>query len=63
MSTAKVVNVTAPSTLLASITLPVFGVSSGVVVVSLLSMKLSSTGVTVMLRVEVTFGSEPSVNV
>ena len=59
----KVVTLNGPSTLVPSITLPVFAVSSGVVVVSLASVKSSLTGVTVISRVEVSFAPEPSVNV
>ena len=59
----KVVTLNGPSTLVPSMTLPVLVVSSGVVVVSLPSVKLSFTGVSVISSVEVTFGSDPSVNV
>ncbi|MNC56322.1 hypothetical protein D3C75_1059080 [compost metagenome] len=56
----KLTTLTGPSTLLVPVrTLPVTAVSSLVVTLSLRSLKLSSTGVTLMVRVEV----EPSVTV
>ncbi|MNP48547.1 hypothetical protein D3C76_1426760 [compost metagenome] len=58
--TVKLTTLTGPSTLLVPVrTLPVTAVSSLVVTLSLRSLKLSSTGVTLMVRVEV----EPSVTV
>ncbi|MNR68847.1 hypothetical protein D3C85_1936770 [compost metagenome] len=60
----KLTTLTGPSTLLVPVrTLPVTAVSSAVVTVSLRSVKLSSTGVTLMVRVEVTLLPEPSVTV
>ncbi|VVN49434.1 hypothetical protein PS647_06327 [Pseudomonas fluorescens] len=60
----KFTTLTGPSTLLVPVrTLPVTAVSSLVVTVSLMSVKLSSTGVTLMVRVEVTLLPEPSVTV
>ncbi|MOA61989.1 hypothetical protein D3C78_1872720 [compost metagenome] len=60
----KLTTLTGPSTLLVPVrTLPVTAVSSLVVTVSLRSVKLSSTGVTLMFRVEVTLLPEPSVTV
>ncbi|MNG39394.1 hypothetical protein D3C84_1274600 [compost metagenome] len=60
----KLTTLTGPSTLLVPVrTLPVTAVSSAVVTVSLMSVKLSSTGVTLMVRVEVTLLPEPSVTV
>ncbi|MNO08283.1 hypothetical protein D3C81_2308590 [compost metagenome] len=60
----KLTTLTGPSTLLVPVrTLPVKAVSSLVVTVSLRSVKLSSTGVTLMFRVEVTLLPEPSVTV
>ncbi|MNG35344.1 hypothetical protein D3C84_1220550 [compost metagenome] len=60
----KLTTLTGPSTLLVPVrTLPVTAVSSAVVTVSLRSLKLSSTGVTLMVRVEVTLLPEPSVTV
>ncbi|VVN46624.1 hypothetical protein PS673_05799 [Pseudomonas fluorescens] len=60
----KFTTLTGPSTLLVPVrTLPVTAVSSAVVTVSLRSVKLSSTGVTLMVRVEVTLLPEPSVTV
>ncbi|MNY46312.1 hypothetical protein D3C86_1814810 [compost metagenome] len=62
--TVKLTTLTGPSTLLVPVrTLPVTAVSSLVVTVSLMSVKLSSTGVTLMVRVEVTLLPEPSVTV
>ncbi|MNR57669.1 hypothetical protein D3C85_1784990 [compost metagenome] len=56
----KFTTLTGPSTLLVPVrTLPVTAVSSLVLTLSLRSLKLSSTGVTLMVRVEV----EPSVTV
>ncbi|MNP72916.1 hypothetical protein D3C76_1695540 [compost metagenome] len=56
----KFTTLTGPSTLLVPVnTLPVTAVSSAVLTLSLRSLKLSSTGVTLMVRVEV----EPSVTV
>ncbi|VVN46690.1 hypothetical protein PS673_05804 [Pseudomonas fluorescens] len=60
----KLTTLTGPSTLLVPVrTLPVTAVSSLVVTLSLRSLKLSSTGVTLMVRVEVTLLPEPSVMV
>ncbi|MNR59054.1 hypothetical protein D3C85_1802190 [compost metagenome] len=60
----KLTTLTGPSTLLVPVrTLPVTAVSSAVVTLSLRSLKLSSTGVTLMVRVEVTLLPEPSVTV
>ncbi|MNE97161.1 hypothetical protein PS893_05804 [Pseudomonas fluorescens] len=60
----KLTTLTGPSTLLVPVrTLPVTAVSSLVVTFSLRSVKLSSTGVTLMVRVEVTLLPEPSVTV
>ncbi|MMZ67179.1 hypothetical protein D1872_297340 [compost metagenome] len=60
----KFTTLTGPSTLLVPVrTLPVTAVSSLVVTLSLRSLKLSSTGVTLMVRVEVTLLPEPSVTV
>ncbi|MNC74466.1 hypothetical protein D3C81_2184690 [compost metagenome] len=60
----KLTTLTGPSTLLVPVrTLPVTAVSSLVVTLSLMSVKLSSTGVTLMVRVEVTLLPEPSVTV
>ncbi|VVP15992.1 hypothetical protein PS893_03584 [Pseudomonas fluorescens] len=60
----KFTTLTGPSTLLVPVrTLPVTAVSSLVVTLSLRSLKLSSTGVTLMVRVEVTLLPEPSVMV
>ncbi|VVP59275.1 hypothetical protein PS843_05949 [Pseudomonas fluorescens] len=60
----KFTTLTGPSTLLVPVrTLPVTAVSSLVLTVSLRSVKLSSTGVTLMVRVEVTLLPEPSVTV
>ncbi|MOA70763.1 hypothetical protein D3C78_1999000 [compost metagenome] len=60
----KFTTLTGPSTLLVPVrTLPVTAVSSLVVTLSLRSVKLSSTGVTLMVRVEVTLLPEPSVTV
>ncbi|MNC73197.1 hypothetical protein D3C75_1243560 [compost metagenome] len=60
----KFTTLTGPSTLLVPVrTLPVTAVSSAVVTLSLRSVKLSSTGVTLMVRVEVTLLPEPSVTV
>ncbi|MNC79534.1 hypothetical protein D3C75_1320380 [compost metagenome] len=60
----KLTTLTGPSTLLVPVrTLPVTAVSSAVVTVSLRSVKLSSTGVTLMFRLEVTLLPEPSVTV
>ncbi|MNT69199.1 hypothetical protein D3C72_2075040 [compost metagenome] len=60
----KFTTLTGPSTLLVPVrTLPVTAVSSLVVTLSLMSVKLSSTGVTLMVRVEVTLLPEPSVTV
>ncbi|VVP59075.1 hypothetical protein PS843_05931 [Pseudomonas fluorescens] len=60
----KLTTLTGPSTLLVPVrTLPVTAVSSLVVTLSLRSVKLSSTGVTLMVRVEVTLLPEPSVTV
>ncbi|MCY1558309.1 hypothetical protein D9M68_952310 [compost metagenome] len=60
----KLTTLTGPSTLLVPVrTLPVTAVSSAVVTLSLRSVKLSSTGVTLMVRVEVTLLPEPSVTV
>ncbi|MNP84834.1 hypothetical protein D3C76_1843150 [compost metagenome] len=60
----KLTTLTGPSTLEVPVnTLPVTAVSSLVVTVSLRSLKLSSTGVTLMVRVEVTLLPEPSVTV
>ncbi|MNO09067.1 hypothetical protein D3C81_2320350 [compost metagenome] len=60
----KLTTLTGPSTLEVPVnTLPVMAVSSAVVTVSLMSVKLSSTGVTLMVRVEVTLLPEPSVTV
>ena len=62
--TVKLTTLTGPSTLEVPVsTLPVTAVSSLVVTVSLASVKLSSTGVTLMFRVEVTSVPEPSVTV
>ncbi|MNR42197.1 hypothetical protein D3C85_1606830 [compost metagenome] len=56
----KLTTLTGPSTLEVPVnTLPVTAVSSLVLTLSLRSLKLSSTGVTLMVRVEV----EPSVTV
>ncbi|VVP16032.1 hypothetical protein PS893_03586 [Pseudomonas fluorescens] len=63
-SMVKFTTLTGPSTLLVPVrTLPVTAVSSLVVTLSLRSVKLSSTGVTLMVRVEVTLLPEPSVTV
>ncbi|VVP59168.1 hypothetical protein PS843_05951 [Pseudomonas fluorescens] len=60
----KLTTLTGPSTLEVPVnTLPVTAVSSLVVTLSLRSVKLSSTGVTLMVRVEVTLLPEPSVTV
>ncbi|MNN59764.1 hypothetical protein D3C81_1749050 [compost metagenome] len=60
----KLTTLTGPSTLLVPVrTLPLTGASSWVETVSLRSVKLSSTGVTSMFRVEVTLLPEPSVTV
>ncbi|MNW16021.1 hypothetical protein D3C71_2147200 [compost metagenome] len=60
----KFTTLTGPSTLLVPVrTLPVRAASSRVETVSLASVKLSSTGVTLMVRVEVTLLPEPSVTV
>ncbi|VVN49463.1 hypothetical protein PS647_06338 [Pseudomonas fluorescens] len=60
----KLTTLTGPSTLEVPVnTLPVKAVSSLVVTLSLRSLKLSSTGVTLMVRVEVTLLPEPSVTV
>ncbi|VVN46700.1 hypothetical protein PS673_05805 [Pseudomonas fluorescens] len=60
----KFTTLTGPSTLLVPVrTLPVTAVSSAVLTLSLMSLKLSSTGVTLMVRVEVTLLPEPSVTV
>ncbi|MNG40993.1 hypothetical protein PS893_03585 [Pseudomonas fluorescens] len=60
----KFTTLTGPSTLEVPLrTLPVTAVSSWVETVSLASVKLSSTGVTLMVRVEVTLLPEPSVTV
>ncbi|VVP57024.1 hypothetical protein PS893_05787 [Pseudomonas fluorescens] len=60
----KFTTLTGPSTLLVPVrTLPVTAVSSAVLTLSLRSLKLSSTGVTLMVRVEVTLLPEPSVTV
>ncbi|MNP34246.1 hypothetical protein D3C76_1275220 [compost metagenome] len=60
----KLTTLTGPSTLLVSErTLPVRAVSSRVDTVSLASLKLSFTGVTLIFRVEVSLGPEPSVTV
>ncbi|MCY1176371.1 hypothetical protein D3C76_1548120 [compost metagenome] len=60
----KFTTLTGPSTLLVPVrTLPVTAVSSLVLTLSLRSVKLSSTGVTLMVRVEVTLLPEPSVTV
>ncbi|MNC72317.1 hypothetical protein D3C75_1233510 [compost metagenome] len=60
----KFTTLTGPSTLLVPVrTLPVTAVSSLVVTLSLRSLKLSLTGVTLMVRVEVTLLPEPSVTV
>ncbi|VVN47434.1 hypothetical protein PS659_05976 [Pseudomonas fluorescens] len=60
----KLTTLTGPSTLLVSVrTLPLIGASSAVVTLSLTSTKLSSTGLTLMFRVEVTLLPEPSVTV
>ncbi|MNF12047.1 hypothetical protein D3C80_2134150 [compost metagenome] len=60
----KLTTLTGPSTLEVPVnTLPVKAVSSAVVTVSLRSVKLSSTGVTLMFSVEVTLLPEPSVTV
>ncbi|MNY58613.1 hypothetical protein PS843_05956 [Pseudomonas fluorescens] len=60
----KLTTLTGPSTLEVPVnTLPVTAVSSLVVTLSLMSVKLSSTGVTLMVRVEVTLLPEPSVTV
>ncbi|MNR34080.1 hypothetical protein D3C85_1518200 [compost metagenome] len=63
-SMVKFTTLTGPSTLLVPVrTLPVTAVSSAVVTLSLMSVKLSSTGVTLMFRVEVSSVPEPSVTV
>ncbi|MNG30812.1 hypothetical protein D3C76_1741200 [compost metagenome] len=63
-SMVKLTTLTGPSTLLVLVrTLPVTAVSSLVLTLSLRSLKLSSTGVTLMVRVEVTLLPEPSVTV
>ncbi|MNW09835.1 hypothetical protein D3C71_2069290 [compost metagenome] len=60
----KLTTLTGPSTLEVPVrTLPLTGASSAVVAVSLRSVKLSSTGETLMFRVEVTLLPEPSVTV
>ena len=60
----KLVTVTGPSTLLVPVsTVPVIGVSSGVDAVSFRSLNVSSTGVTVISKVEVSSVPEPSVKV
>ncbi|MNN80319.1 hypothetical protein D3C81_1970440 [compost metagenome] len=60
----KFTTLTGPSTLLVPVrTLPVTAVSSAVLTLSLMSVKLSSTGVTLMFRVEVSSVPEPSVTV
>ncbi|MNH36506.1 hypothetical protein D3C79_973020 [compost metagenome] len=60
----KLTTLTGPSTLEVPVnTLPVTAVSSLVLTLSLMSVKLSSTGVTLMVRVEVTLLPEPSVTV
>ncbi|MNI94334.1 hypothetical protein D3C73_1524200 [compost metagenome] len=62
--TVKLTTLTGPSTLEVPVRmLPVTAVSSWVETVSLASVKLSSTGVTLMVRVEVTLLPEPSVTV
>ena len=63
VSTVKPVKVTVPSTLVPSITLPVFAVSSGVVAASLASVKLSFTGVIESVSVEVSVPPAPSLTV
>ncbi|MNG27156.1 hypothetical protein D3C84_1122440 [compost metagenome] len=63
-SMVKLTTLTGPSTLEVPVrTLPVTAVSSAVLTLSLRSVKLSSTGVTLMFRVEVTLLPEPSVTV
>ncbi|MNC63903.1 hypothetical protein D3C75_1140650 [compost metagenome] len=63
-ATVKFRTLTGPSTLVVSVrTLPLTGASSLVVTFSLRSVKLSSTGVTPMFRVETTSVPEPSVTV
>ncbi|MNP76930.1 hypothetical protein D3C76_1742630 [compost metagenome] len=63
-SMVKLTTLTGPSTLEVPVrTLPLTGASSAVVTRSLASTKLSSTGVTLMFRVEVTLLPEPSVTV
>ncbi|MNG39654.1 hypothetical protein D3C84_1278400 [compost metagenome] len=63
-SMVKLTTVTGPSTLEVPVrTLPLRAVSSRVESVSLASLKLSSTGVTLMFRVEMSLGPEPSVTV
>ncbi|VVP15949.1 hypothetical protein PS893_03582 [Pseudomonas fluorescens] len=63
-SMVKFTTLTGPSTLEVPVnTLPVKAVSSRVETVSLASVKLSLTGVTLMVRVEVTLLPEPSVTV
>jgi hypothetical protein len=58
----KAVSVTGPSALVVPVrTLPLTGVSSGVVTVSSASVKSSLIGVTVRVRVEVSSVPEPSV--
>ncbi|MNF70536.1 hypothetical protein D3C84_524470 [compost metagenome] len=60
----KFTTLTGPSTLVVSArTLPVRAVSSRVEWFSLASVKLSSTGVTLMFSVEVSLVPEPSVTV
>ncbi|MNH48007.1 hypothetical protein D3C79_1115480 [compost metagenome] len=60
----KLTTLTGPSTLEVPLrTLPLRAVSSGVDTVSLASLKLSFTGVTLIFRVEVSLGPEPSVTV
>ncbi|MNJ03867.1 hypothetical protein D3C73_1643710 [compost metagenome] len=60
----KLTTLTGPSTLEVPLrTLPLRAVSSRVDTVSLASLKLSFTGVTLMFRVEVSLGPEPSVTV
>ncbi|VVN47417.1 hypothetical protein PS659_05974 [Pseudomonas fluorescens] len=60
----KLTTLTGPSTLLVPVkTLPLIGASSAVVTRSLASVKLSSTGVTLMVRVELTLLPEPSLTV
>ena len=61
-ATVNCVTVTGPSTLLVPLsTVPLTAVSSGVVTTSSASVKLSSTGVTVIVSVEVSSAPDPSV--